>query len=209
MDTPRSLDATSAPTLIGQLSRAAARIDRTSLWALLALFVGWFFMDTLVASLGSLRHGLRFFDISAAIADPTRIFFGVDGSLRRIMFGGICIACLLAPLVPHWRSHRLAWIAYLAPLALMIFCGVLLYAKSSGDFFPAPSDAGSLTRSVMRFANDMVNRGTGLVSKHISVGAGGYLAFAGALMLAIQGTRHFHGHGATVTSPATSAPPPG
>jgi hypothetical protein len=202
MDTPRSLVATSAPTLIGELSRAAARIDRPSLLAMLALFIGWFFMDTLVASLGSLQHGLRFFDISAAIADPTRIFFGVDGSLRRIMFGGICVVCLLAPLVPHWRSHRLAWAAYLAPLALMIFCGVLLYAKSSGDFFPAPSDAGSLGSSVMRFANDMVNRGTGLVSKHISVGAGGYLAFAGALVLAIQGTRHFHGHGANAAMPA-------
>jgi len=199
MDTPRSLDAT--PTLIGQLSRAAARIDGLSLLALLALFIGWFFMDTLVASLGSLRHGLRFFDISAAIADPTRIFFGVDASLRRIFFGGACLACLLAPLVPHWRSHRLAWAAYLAPLALMIFCGALLYAKSSGDFFPAPSDAGSLGTSVMRFANDMVNRGSGLVSKHISVGVGGYLAFAGALVLAIQGTRHFRRHGANEVRP--------
>jgi len=179
MHTPQSLDATPAPTLLGDLSRAAARMDGLSLLALLALFIGWFFLDTLVASLGSLQHGLRFFDISAAIADPTRIFFGVDGSL---------------PLVPHWRSHRLAWAAYLAPLALMTFCGVLLYAKSSGDFFPAPSDAGSLGTSVMRFANDMVNRGTGLVSKHISVGAGGYLAFAGALLLAIQGARHFRRH---------------
>jgi hypothetical protein len=194
MHTPQSLDATPAPTLLGDLSRAAARMDGLSLLALLALFIGWFFLDTLVASLGSLQHGLRFFDISAAIADPTRIFFGVDGSLRRIFFGGVCVACLLAPLVPHWRSHRLAWAAYLAPLALMTFCGVLLYAKSSGDFFPAPSDAGSLGTSVMRFANDMVNRGTGLVSKHISVGAGGYLAFAGALLLAIQGARHFRRH---------------
>jgi hypothetical protein len=194
MDTPRSLGTTPAPTLIGQLSRAAARIDGLSLLALLALFIGWFLMDTLVASLGSLRHGLHFFDISAAIADPTRIFFGVEASFRRIFFGGLCLACLLAPLVPHWRSHRLAWAAYLAPLALMIFCGALLYAKSSGDFFPAPSDAGSLGTSVMRFANDMVNRGSGLVSKHISVGVGGYLAFAGALVLAIQGTRHFRSH---------------
>ena len=201
MDTPQSLDASPSPTLIGELSRAAARIDGVSLLALLALFIGWFFMDTLVASLGSLRHGLRFFDISAAIADPTRIFFGVDGSLRRIFFGGACVACLLAPLVPHWRSHRLAWAAYLAPLALMVLCGGLLYAKSSGDFFPAPSDAGSLSSSVMRFANDLVNRGTGLVSRHISVGAGGYLAFAGALALAVQGTRRFHRHGSNEAKP--------
>jgi hypothetical protein len=201
METPRSLDATPAPTLIGELSRAAARMDGLSLLALLALFIGWFFLDTLVASLGSLQHGLRFFDISAAISDPTRIFFGVESSFRRIFFGGLCLVCLLAPLVPHWRSHRLAWAAYLAPLALMVFCGVLLYVKSSGDFFPIPNDAGSLSTSVMRFANDMVNRGTGLVSKHISVGVGGYLAFAGALVLAVQGTRQFRRHGTVEPTP--------
>lgn len=194
MDTPRSPEAGSAPTLMGELSRAASRIDGLSLLALLALFVGWFFMNTLVASLGSLQQGLRFFDISAAIADPTRIFFGVEGSLRRVLFGALCIACLLAPLVPHWRSHRLAWAAYLAPLILMTFCGVVLYAKSSGDFFPPPTNAGSLSTSVLSFANDLVNRGTGLISKHVSVGAGGYLAFLGALVLAVQGTRRFHSH---------------
>jgi len=193
MDTPRSLNATRAPTLLAELSRAATRIDGLSLLALVAVFIGWFFMNTLVASLGSLQHGLRFFDLSAAIADPTRIFFDVDGSLRRVLFGGVCVACLLTPLVPHWRSHRLAWAAYLAPLALMLFCGVVLYAKSSGDVFPVPNDAGSLG-SVMHFANDLINRGTGLVSKHIAVGAGGYLAFAGALVLAVQGTRHFRRH---------------
>jgi hypothetical protein len=188
------MEATSAPTLMGELSRAASRIDGLSLLALLALFIGWFFMNTLVASLGSLQQGLRFFDISAAIADPTRIFFGVQGSLRRVLFGGLCIACLLAPVVPHWRSHRLAWAAYLAPLILMTFCGVVLYAKSSGDFFPAPSNAGALSTSVLNFANDLINRGTGLISRHISVAAGGYVAFAGALVLAVQGTRRFRSH---------------
>jgi len=194
MDTPRSLDATPAPTLAGELSKAAAQIDALSLLAMLAIFVGWFFFDTLVVSLGSLQHGVRFFDISAAIADPTRIFFGVDGSFQRVFFGLVCIACLSAPLLPHWRRQRLGWSAYLAPLALMVLCGAFLYSKASGDFFPAPSDAGSLGSSVMRFANDLVNRGSGLVAKHISVGAGGYLAFAGCLLLAVQGIRQFRRH---------------
>jgi len=190
MDTPQSLDAAAAPTPFGQLSRAARRIDGVSLWALLAIFIGWFFVDTLAVTLGSLRHGVRFFDISAAIADPTRIFFGVDGSLRRIFFGCICLICLLAPLLPHWRARRWAWLAYLAPLALMVICGVLLYSKTSGEFFSAPADASTLGGSVIRFANNLVRQSTGLVSKHVSVGAGGYLAFAGSLVLAAQGMRH-------------------
>jgi hypothetical protein len=191
MDAPQSLDVTPAPTPFGRLPGAARRIDALSLWALLAIFIGWFFVDTLAVTLGSLRHGVRFFDISAAIADPTRIFFGVDGSFQRVCFGIICLICLLAPLLPHWRAVRWAWLGYLAPLALMVICGALLYSKTSGEFFSAPADAASLGGSVIRFANNLVRQSTGLVSKHVAVGAGGYLAFAGSLVLAVQGYRAF------------------
>jgi hypothetical protein len=194
MDTPRSLDATAAPTPFEKLSRAVSQIDRVSLLALLAIFIGWFFVDTLAVTLGSLRHGVRFFDISAAVADPTRIFFGVDGSFQRILFGFVCLICLSAPLLPHWRAARWAWLAYLAPLVLMVICGALLYSRTSGEFFSAPADAGSLGGNVIRFANDLVRRSTGLVSRHVSVGVGGYLAFAGAMALAAQGMRHLRRH---------------
>lgn len=72
---------TAAP--VADILSAARRIDGASQMAMLAIFVGWFFVDTLVASLGSLQHGVRFFDISSAIADPTRIFFAADASWRR------------------------------------------------------------------------------------------------------------------------------
>jgi hypothetical protein len=194
MDTPRSLDVGPAQALIGKLSRAAAQIDAVSLSALFAILVGWFFSDSLTVTLGSLRHGVRFFDMSAAIADPTRIFFGVDGSFQRLFFGLICCMCLLAPLLAHWRGVRWAWLAYTAPLALMVICGVLLYSKTAGEFFSAPADAGSLGGSAIRFANDLLHRGSGLVSKHVSVGVGGYLAFAGSLVLATQGLRQLRRH---------------
>jgi len=81
-------------------------LDMVNLSAMIAIFIGWFFLDTLVATLGSLQHGVRFFDISAVIADPTRIFFGVDAPWQRIFFGLLCLACLLAPLLPQWRPSR-------------------------------------------------------------------------------------------------------
>jgi hypothetical protein len=194
MDTPRSVEATSEPTLFDKVSRAAGQIDRVSLLALLAIFIGWFFADTLAVTLGLLRHGVRFFDISAAVADPTRIFFGVEGSFRRVFFGFICLLCLFAPLFPHWRGTRWAWLAYLAPLALMVICGALLYSKTSAEFFSAPADPASVGGSVIRFANGLVRRSSGLVSRHVSVGVGGYLAFAGSLVLAAQGMRHLRRH---------------
>lgn len=196
MHTPRSLDAPPALTPFGNFARAARQLGSVSLLAMLAIFIGWFFTDTLVVSLGSLQHGVRFFDISAAIADPSRIFFGVDGYFPRIFFGLICFVCLAAPLLPQWRSYRLAWVAYLAPLALMVLCGALLYSKTSSEYFYAPGNGGSLGSSVIRLANDLVRHGGGLVSRHISIGVGGYLAFAGSLVLAVQGLRQLRRHAA-------------
>jgi hypothetical protein len=114
--------------------------------------------------------------------------------LQRILFSVICLLCLLAPLLPHWRAARWAWLGYLVPLALMVICGALLYSKTSGEFFSAPTDASTLGGSVIRFANSLVRQSTGLVSKHVSVGFGGYLALAGSLVLAAQGMRHLRRH---------------
>jgi hypothetical protein len=188
MDTPHSLHAAPAPTL-GELTNAAREIDGISLSAMLGIFIGWFFIDTLVVGLGSFQHGVRFFDITAVIGDPTRIFFGVDGSFQRILFGLVCLVCLLAPLLPHWRRNRLAWAAYLAPLALMMLCGALLYSKTSNDFFSVSAESRSLAGGMIRFVNDRMHQGSALVSRHVSIGVGAYLAFAGSLILAVRGLR--------------------
>jgi hypothetical protein len=189
MESPESLPAARAATPVADILSAARRIDGASQMAILAIFVGWFFVDTLVASLGSLQHGVRFFDISSAITDPTRIFFAVQASWQRGLFVLLCLLCLLAPILPHWRTARWAWAAYLAPLALMVACGALLYTQTSSEFFSTPQDAQSLGSSVFRIAHDLVHRGSGLVARHVSIGAGGYLAFAGSLALAVQGMR--------------------
>jgi hypothetical protein len=69
----------------------------------------------------------------------------------------------------------------------MVSCGALLFSKTSSEFFSALSDVNSLGGSALRLAYDLVHRGSGLVSKHVSIGTGGYLAFAGSLILAVQG----------------------
>jgi hypothetical protein len=194
MDSPRSVPAARASTLAADILQAARQIDGASLAAMLAIFVGWFLADTLAVSLGSLQHGVRFFDISSAIADPSRIFFAADAPVQRGSFALLCLLCLASPIFPHCRKSRLAWAAYLAPLALMLICGALLYSKTSGELFSAPAAARSLSSSVIRFANDVVHRGGGLVASHVSIGMGGYLAFAGSLALAAQGMRRFLSH---------------
>ncbi len=195
METPRQLEVARTQSLFGRVLRAAAQLDTSSRWAIGCILVGWFFIDTLVVSLGSLQHGVRFFDISAVIADPTRMFFGVDTSIQRVVFGLICLACLLAPLAAHISSNRFAWIGYLAPLVLIVVCGALLYSKASSDFLSTPNDANSVSGDLIRFANHLLRQGSGLASKHVSVGAGGYVALIGSLVLAAQGIRRFYRDG--------------
>jgi hypothetical protein len=203
MDAPPTLDVPTSRPLIGRGMRAFSALDASSKLALVIVAMGWFFMNTLVASLGSFQHGVGFFDISAIIGDPTRLFFGVNAPFHRIFFGLICLACLLAPLAPHLevapsplepiplKNRKWLWLCYTVPLALMVVCGVLLYVRTSGDFFADPGDPNSMTGSLVHFANGLVRRGSDMVSRHISVGAGAYLALLGSSVLASQGVRRF------------------
>ncbi|MEA3142101.1 MAG: hypothetical protein QOK23_4270 [Gammaproteobacteria bacterium] len=191
MNSPTSLQAAARRTLFSRLIQASDQLETASKLALLCVFIGWFMTDTLVVTLGSLQHGVRFFDMSAVIADPTRLFFGIQGSFQRILFGLVCILSLSAAALPYLRRERAAWLAYLAPLVLMLICGVLLYSRTSSEFFGSPTDASVVGSDLIRFANKFARQGSGLVARHISMGVGGYLAFVASLVLALRGIRHY------------------
>jgi hypothetical protein len=191
MDSPPSLEVPTRRPLLGRGVQAFEELEASSKLALVCVAMGWFFMNTLAVNLGSLQHGVRFFDMSAIIGDPTRLFFGVDAPFHRTFFALLCLACLLAPLAPHLRKKKSLWLCYAVPLALMLVCGMLLYVRTSGDFFADPGEPNSMTGSLMHFANDLVRRGSDMVSRHISVGSGGYLSLLGSSVLAFQGIRRF------------------
>jgi hypothetical protein len=189
MDAPDRLQA-SAPAGSGaRLLHAAGQLDPASKIAIACVFLGWFLLDTLVVTMGSLQHGVRFFDLTAVIADPSRMFFGLQGHLHRMFFIPLCCACLCAPLLPHLSRMRMLWLGYAAPLALMAVCGVLLFSRTSGEFIAAPSNAGRVAGNLIQFANDLVHRGGDLVARHVSIGSGGYLALAASMVLTLQGVR--------------------
>ena len=158
--------------------------------AILCVFVGWFLLNTLVVTLGSLQHGVRFYDISAAIADPSRLFFGLHGSAHRILFGLLGVACLLAPVLPHFRAGRFRWVSYAAPLLLMAVSGTWLYMRASGEFIAVPSGAIQTGENLVQLADDLVHHGSTLVARHVAIGAGGYLAAIASSVLALRGSRH-------------------
>jgi hypothetical protein len=189
MDAPGNLQTAAPPTLVARLLNAAGQIDLASKIAIVCVFFGWFLVDTLVVTLGSLQHGVRFFDMSAVIADPSRMIFGMHGSLHRTFFIPLCIGCIFAPLLPHFRRIAVLRLCYAAPLALMVICGVLLFWRTSGEFIVAPSNAGRVGGNLVQFANDLVHHGGDLVARHVAIGVGGYLALAASIVLALRGVR--------------------
>jgi hypothetical protein len=134
---------------------------------------------------------VRFFDMSAVIADPSRMFFGFNGWSHRVVFAALCLACLAAPILPHLRPARALWLAYLAPLGLMVICAALLFWRTSGQFVAAPSDASQIAGTVVQFANDLVHHNSASMTRHVSIGIGGYLGVVSSLVLALRGSRKF------------------
>jgi hypothetical protein len=189
MDAPDNSHAAAPSSSATGLLDAASHIDLTSKVAIACVFFGWFLLNTLVVTLGSLQHGVRFFDLSAVIADPSRMFFGSPVPLHRLFFIPLCLICLCAPLLPHVRRRRLSWLSYAAPLALMAACGIMLFSRTSGEFIAAPSNAGHIAANLIQFANDLAHRGGDLVARHVSIGIGGYVALAASMVLTLQGIR--------------------
>jgi hypothetical protein len=187
---PYDLNAARNDSGLARMLRAAGQLDTASKCAIACILVGWFFTDTLVTSLASLHHGIRFFYLPAVIGDPTRMFFGVEYSMQSALFSLVCVACALAPVAAQLSTHRLARLAYLAPLALIGFCGILLYSKTSGDFFSVPTD-NSIASNVVRFANRVAHQGGDLAARHVSIGPGGYLPLIASVVLAVQGVRGY------------------
>jgi len=168
---------------------AAAEMDLVARLAIVCVFFAWFLLDTLVVSVGSVKHGVRFFDVGAVISDPTRMFFPIYTTFGVRLFAALCITCLILPLAPHLWRNRVAWVAYLAPLALMVVCGLALYSRTSGEILATPADVNGLRGSMMNLANKLLQRGSDLVSRHVAVSVGGYVALMGSLVLGYAGIR--------------------
>jgi hypothetical protein len=171
------------------------KLDAAAMVALVSIFFGWFLIDTLAVTLGSLRHGVRFYDFSAVIADPTRMFFGTQTTVPTYLFGALCVLCLLLPFCVYLRRERWLWFAHAAPLLLMVICALVLYSRTSGELLASSADSSGVSANLVRLANGLVHRGSGMVAKHVAVSSGGYAAFLGCVVLALSGVRGYRRQG--------------
>jgi hypothetical protein len=159
-----------------------------------AILVGWFLLDTLHVSVGPIEHAVRFYDFAAIIARPVRLLTGVGRhGLGSFSFALLCCASIGATLAPWFRRERHAALGAMAPLVLILACALLLYARSSGEVLMTSNDPTAISNDVFRFANDLLHRGGAVVARRVTIGAGAYLAFIGALVLALRGLAAWRG----------------
>ena len=174
-------------------SQLLRQVDRQTWIALICVVVGWFFLATVVTTVGPVKQKYHFFDMLTVMLNPAWLLYGMGSShpLESVAFGLLDLAVLVLTLVPFIVKKRSAWLLSVAPLALMLLCGFELYAKTAGPFFEATQRAGPIANALVRFGNS-VAQGTGnAVARHISIGLGAYLALLASGFLAVQGLRAF------------------
>jgi hypothetical protein len=170
----------------------SSELDVVAFAAAALIVIGWFAMSTLVTQFPGLDLRFRFYNMGSVLANPSRLVTGLsDGDgVRGFLFGALCLAVALSVIVPYRLKQRGAWLMQLAPLALMIVCGALLYEKTSGDLL-ASSGRSPFESQVIAFANKLANRMSDSVAQHITIGLGAYVSFAASLVLAVRGLVRF------------------
>jgi hypothetical protein len=155
------------------------------------IFIGWFVLVTLKTTVGSAGLEFHFYEVAAIIANPLRLLTGTGASAGfiTIPFALLCLALILAPMVPAVGSSRFAPAIRLAPLALMLVCGAILFYQTQQDTFTAGQNTNEITTAVVNLTNALARHTGQLVARHISLGAGSWLAGAGALLFACTGMR--------------------
>ncbi len=161
--------------------------------ALGCIFVGWFAMNTLVTEIGSLQQKFHFYNVWTILRDPFRLATGLTGGDRvaTMAFAVVCVAALAAVLIPLRIRQRRAWLALMAPLALMTLCAVTLYYATSGDLLAEQGSLGPGGSHLIRFANSLVNRTSESFARHVSIGFGAYLSLLASLFLAWKGLTRY------------------
>lgn len=151
--------------------------------------VGWFGLDTLVATFGPMRHPAHFYDLPAVMLDPRRLLFGPTEPLSTgtFVFGLLCLAVIALPVLPRLGFSPARWLLVTAPLLWMVLCGTVLYVKASSAHMTAPERMGRLGGYLASWANGAMDWTGDVVARHITLGPGAYLALIGAAWLAFKG----------------------
>jgi hypothetical protein len=166
----------------------ARKIDCVTWVALACIAVGWFWLNTLVATFGPIQHVVRFYELPVVMRDPRWLLTGISDAypLSRVLFGIVCLVVITAPLLPRLIFPRVPYLLSSAPFLLMLLCGIVLYVKSSTTHIEATDSLGRIGGYIARWANGTTTWAGDVVARHIAIGAGGYLSFLASGFVAIK-----------------------
>jgi len=166
-----------------------AKIDSLTWLAVACVLLGWFILNTLVATFGPVVHTARFYDLPVVMHDPRWLVNGVEEAfpMAKAAFGFVCLAAVSAPLLARLGAPRVPYLLSAAPFLLMLLCGIVLYVKSSSIQIDATAGLGRIGGYLAKWANGAANWSGDVVARHIAIGAGGYLSFLASGFLAVRG----------------------
>jgi hypothetical protein len=166
------------------------RIEAPIWIAMAGTALGWFALDSLVASFGVIRHTAHFYDFPAAIVDPLWLLRGFSGAhtLATVVFAIVCLAFIAAPALARTRVQWRPW-GLFAPLTLMLLCSIAFYIRASSTHIEPNPDLGRLGGWISHLANGAMAWSGDVVARHVSIGSGGYLSLIASGWLAWQGIR--------------------
>ncbi len=172
------------------MTPSARRVDPLVLIALAGIFLGWFVLDTLVIRIGPVCHTLKFYEMLAAVIDPSRVLIGLDSGhlFSSTVFGLVCATLLLACHVRSLPPRRLRPMLVCAPLLLMLLTAFLLFMRLPGDLFAGPGRGAPILSDLARLANDVFNRGAAAITR-ASAGDGLWISGTACVLLAWKGYR--------------------
>jgi hypothetical protein len=187
-------------------SQLLRQVDRQTWIAVICLVVGWFFMATVVTTVGPVKQKYHFFDMLTVMLNPSWLLYGMGSShpLEAIAFGLLNLGVLILPIVPFIVKKRSAWLLCVAPLVLMVLCGFELYARTSGPYFEATQRAGSFAQALVHFGNKVALGVGNVAARHITVGLGAYISLLAGIFLAVKGLRAFRAGAPAALTPTSS-----
>ena len=170
-----------------------ARFGLPMLAAMGALFVGWFFLNTVWVQMSpGFGVGLSFWKILGAVNAPDGMMAGMgnaNGSAG--LYGFFCIVALAAPLAPQFWKDRRAHLGGVLPLVFMVFVAVMIYMGISDGMKQAQGMASGFGGDAGRMAAEMGKEMLATALRAISVGTGCYVALVASLYLAFKGVVGF------------------
>ena len=173
---------------------AATRLDWTVPFAVACVAFGWFFLSSLHTDLGAAQLRFHFYDALALMHAPGRVTtgpFGAAATRDAWLFGTVCVGALVAALAPMYSKTRAAWLGCVAPLALMMLTGAVLYHGVTQQLVADKGVLGDVGVRLSHLANGLADKVGALVTRRVHVGLGVYLALAASAFLALKGLRAY------------------